>query len=199
METKGEKISIIEVETDLLDESNFRPDEDFIEQVTGLDKQNAAGIKGKTTIQRTKYIRNHLDEFSGFWKSSLEHLGNCGYKGVITGKAITKVAVVDISRCKEMCFEAVEPVITLMNFKICGKQFRMINRWFMGEPISVEEWFQNQSVNPLSFTDEKGKSIHDTEVFQIAGQSEVHRNHIRLRYYMSGKYYRHGHHVRTRD
>jgi len=77
---RGEKISFIEIETDLLDKSNFRPDEDFIEQATSLDKKNTAGIKGKTVKQRTKYIRNHLDEFSGVWKQSLEYLGNCGYK-----------------------------------------------------------------------------------------------------------------------
>lgn len=154
---KGEKISIIEVETDLLNESNFRPDEDFIEQVTGLDKKNTAGIKGKTTSQRTKYIRNHLDEFSGFWKPSLEHLGNCGYKGVITGKAITRVSVVDISKCLPMCSEVLEAVITLMNYKICGPQYRMLTRWFMGEPISVEEWFKTQSVNPLDYMAENEK------------------------------------------
>jgi hypothetical protein len=88
----------------------------------------------------------------------VEHLGNCGYKGVIKKLAITKVAVVDISKCKSMIFEALEPVITLMNFKICGAQYRMINKWFMGEPVSVEEWFQNQSVNPLNFMDDKEKA-----------------------------------------
>ena len=155
---KGEKISIIEVETDLLDESKFRPDEDFIEQVTGLDKKNTAGIKGKTVKQRTKYIRNHLDEFSDFWKPSIEHLGNCGYKGVITGKAITKVSVVDISKCLSMCSEVLEAVITLANYSVCGSQYRMMTRWFMGEPVTVEDWFKTQAVNSLGYLNEKEKA-----------------------------------------
>ena len=58
-----------------------------------------------------------------------------------------------------MCFEAKEPVITLMNYKICGKQYRMLNRWFMGEKFTVEEWFQNQSVNPLNFMNYKQKAL----------------------------------------
>ena len=154
---KGEEIAIVEIETDLLDESKLRPDEDFIEQATRRDEENNAGIMGRTMNERTAYIRNHIDEFSNSWKLSVKHLGNCGYKGVIKD-AITRVSVVDISKCKAMCFEAMEPVITLMNYKICGKQYRMLNRWFMGEKITVEEWFQTQSVNPLNFMNDKEKA-----------------------------------------
>jgi len=152
------KIAIVEVETDLLDESNFLPDEDFVEQATRLSKSNSAGIRGKTINERTEYIRNHLDEFSGFWKQSVEFLGTCAHTGVIPQKAISRIAVIQTSKCREMCFEAMEPVITLMNFKICGAQYRMLTRWFMGEPVTVEEWFQTQSVNPLTFMDEREKA-----------------------------------------
>jgi hypothetical protein len=155
---KGEKIAIVEIETDLLDESNFRPDEDFIAQATARDEENNAGIMGRTMNERTTYIRNHIDEFSSSWKLSVEHLGNCGYKGIITGKAITKVSVVDISKCLPLCSEVLEAVITLANYKICGKQYRMLNRWFMGEPVTVEEWFKTQSVNPLDYLSEKEKA-----------------------------------------
>jgi len=152
---KKQKFAIIEIETAVLDASRMRPDEDFIEQATRSDENNSAGIKGKTMNERTKYIRNHIDDFSKSWKLSVEHLGNCAYKGVIKPVAITRVSVVDISECKEMCFEAIEPTISLMNYKICGAQYRMLNRWFMGEPITVEEWFKAQSVNPLNFMNEK--------------------------------------------
>ena len=155
---KGGKIAIIEVETDLLDESNFRPDEDFIEQATKRDEENNAGIMGRTMNERTAYIRNHIDEFSNSWKLSVEHLGNCGYKGIITGKAITRVSVVDISKCQFMCSEVLEAVITLANFRVCGAQYRMLTRWFMGEPITVEEWFKTQSVNPLDYVEGEEKA-----------------------------------------
>jgi len=71
---KGEKIAIIEIETDLLDETKMRPDEDFIEQVTRRDKKNSAGIVGDTMNERTAYIRNHIDEFDKSWKLSVEHV-----------------------------------------------------------------------------------------------------------------------------
>jgi hypothetical protein len=164
---KNEKISIVEVETDLLDETNLRPDEDFIEQATSLDKKNTVGIRGKTVNQRTKYIRNRLDEFSGFWKQSVEHLGNCGFKGIITGEAITKVSVVDISKCKFMCSEALEAVITLANYSVCGAQYRMLTRWFMGEPVTVEEWFKTQSVNPLNYLEDEEKTSGMKKVSKI--------------------------------
>jgi hypothetical protein len=173
-ERKGAKFAIVEIETDLLDETKMRPDEDFIEQATRLDKKNNAGIRGKTMNERVEYIRNHIDEFSDSWKLSVEHLGNCAFKGVIKKTAITKVSVVDISKCKSMCFEAIEPVISLMNYKICGAQYRMLNRWFMGEPVTVDEWFQTQSVNPLNFMNEKEKATAvKTMAKRLANQSYV--------------------------
>ena len=171
-ELKRDKIAIIEIETDLLDETKMRPDEDFIEQATRRDKKNGAGIRGKTMNERTEYIRNHIDEFSASWTLSVQHLGNCAYKGVIKKTAITKVSVVDISKCRAMCFEAIEPTITLMNYKICGAQYRMLNRWFMGEPVTVDEWFQTQSVNPLNFMDDKQKaSAIKTMTKKLSNQS----------------------------
>lgn len=157
-ERKGAKIAIVEIETDLLNETKMRPDEDFIEQATRLDKKNSAGIRGKTMNERVEYVRNHIDEFSESWELSVEHLGNCAHKGVIKKTAITRVAVEDTSKCREMCFEAIEPTITLANYKICGEQYRMLTQWFMGEPVTVGQWFQTQSVNPLHFLNEKEKA-----------------------------------------
>jgi hypothetical protein len=51
---KGEKIAIIEIETDLLDKTKLRPDEDFIEQATRRDEKNGAGIVGETMNKRTE-------------------------------------------------------------------------------------------------------------------------------------------------
>ena len=44
---KGEKIAIVEIETDLLNESNFRPDEDFIEQVPAWTKRTSLVSKAR--------------------------------------------------------------------------------------------------------------------------------------------------------
>ena len=154
---RGKKLAIVEIETNSLDVFKMRPDEDFIEQVTRQDKQNKTAIEGKTISERTEYVRNHLDEFSGFWRTSVEHLGNCAYEGVVPKTAITRVAVVDISKCQAMCAEALEPIISIMNYRICGPQLRMLTQWFMGETVTVEEWFKTQSVNPLNYLSEKEK------------------------------------------
>jgi hypothetical protein len=152
---RGKKIAIVEIETNLLDEFKLLPDEDFIEQATRCDKQNKTRIEGKTIAERTEYIRNHLDEFSGFWGTSVEHLGNCAYEGIIPKTAITRLAIIDISKCGEMCFEANEPIITIMNYRLCGTQFRMLTRWFMGETVTMDEWFKTQSVNPSNYLPKK--------------------------------------------
>ena len=111
--------------------------------------------------------------FQDFWKPSIEHLGNCGYKGVITSKAITRVSVVDISKCLPLCSEVLEAVITLATYSVCGAQYRMLTRWFMGEPVSVEEWFTTQSVNQLDYMAENEKASDSQEVFQNARQSKT--------------------------
>ena len=152
------KFAIVEIETDLLDETKMRPDEDFIEQATRRDEKNKAGIKGKTMYGRVKYIRDRIDEFSESWKLSVEHLGNCAYRGVIKPAAITRVSVVDISKCREMCFEAMEPLITLANYKICAAQYRLLTQWFMGKQVTLEEWFQSQSINPESYLNGKERA-----------------------------------------
>lgn len=164
---KGKKMAIVEIDTDSLDESKMLPDEDFIEQVTRTDKKNTVGIDGKTLNERTEYIRNHLDEFSGFWRESVEHLGHCAYKGVIPNSAVTRVAVIEISKCRQMCFEALEPTITIINYKICGPQYRTLTKWFMGEPVTVKEWLQTQSANALSLLSEKEKDSAVKKISKI--------------------------------
>ena len=169
---RGKKIAIVEIETNLLDEFKMLPDEDFIEQVTRHDKQNKTGIEGKTISERTEYVRNHLEEFSGFWRMSVENLGTCAYEGTIPKTAITRVAVVDISKCGEMCAEALEPIISIMNYRICGPQFRMLTRWFMGESVTVEEWFRTQSVNPLNYLPRKERDLALKKFSKILANQE---------------------------
>jgi hypothetical protein len=171
---RGKKIAIVEIETNLLNEFKMLPDEDFIEQVTRVDKKNKTRIEGKTINERTEYIRNHLDEFSGFWRTSVENLGNCAYEGIIPKTAITRLAIIDISKCGEMCAEALEPIISIMNYRICGPQFRLLTKWFIGEPVSVEEWFKTQSANALNYLSKKEK-VSEIEKFSkiLANQEGI--------------------------
>ena len=91
-----------------------------------------------------------------------------------SGKAITKVSVVDISKCLSMCSEVLEAVITLANYSVCGSQYRMMTRWFMGEPVTVEDWFKTQAVNSLGYLNEKEKaSIVKKISKKLADQSGI--------------------------
>jgi hypothetical protein len=164
---RGKKMAIVEIETNLLDEFKMLPDEDFVEQATRHDKQNKTRIEGKTVNERTEYIRNHLEEFSGFWRTSVEYLGNCAYEGVIPKTAITRLAIIDISKCGEMCAEALEPIISIMNYRVCGPQYRILTKWFMGETVTVEEWFKTQSPNALSLLSEKEKASEIKKLSKI--------------------------------
>jgi hypothetical protein len=92
--------------------------------------------------------------------------------GIIPQKAITRIAVVDISKCGEMCAEALEPIISIMNYRICGPQFRLLTKWFMGEPVSVEEWFKTQSVNPLNYLPKKEKGSVIKKFSEILANQE---------------------------
>ena len=69
------------------------------------------------------------------------------------------MSVVDISKCQILCSEVLESVITLANYRVCGAQNRLLTRWFLGESVTVEEWFKTQSVNPLSYMDEEEMAI----------------------------------------
>lgn len=139
----GFKIGIVEIETDMLQERWMRPDEDFIEQVTRNENDTKRlGIKGVGMAERTKWVRNHIDQFSGMWKLSVEHLGNCAHKGQLPAHAITRVSICQISASTLMLIAARDPAITWVNKKFCGDKYAMITRWCMGESVTLDEWLK---------------------------------------------------------
>ncbi len=147
----GSGIGIVEIDTDYLDEDNFRPDEDFIEQASAKDERFP--VQGSME-KRTKWINRHIDEFSHHWEKSITYLGNCAYKGAIPKQAITRVSIAKVRKCKTMIGQAMNPCIVLANFQFCSKQYQTILKWFMGEKVSVDEWFNSQLVNPLPLLNE---------------------------------------------
>jgi hypothetical protein len=146
-----DKFSIIEVETDLLEEHLFFPDEDFIEQASRINPEKL-GIKGKTMNQRTKWIRNNIEQFQSNWMLSLNKLGTCCYQSVIPTTAITKVVIVSPKDCKSMCIEALQPTITISNFMVASDFYKTLTKWFMGEEVTFDEWTKNQISRGLELT-----------------------------------------------
>jgi hypothetical protein len=138
---KTSKLGIIEIETDLLDQDLFRPDEDFLEQATRSGKTTNPKLdrlKTKSMSARTKWFSNHLDEFAGAWEDSVKHLGTCCYLGTIPPAAITRASVFDYKKNPLVAKELLEPTITIANFRFCAERYQALTRWLMGEDIDPD-------------------------------------------------------------
>jgi len=131
----GERWGVLEVDTELLDEYSLLPDEDFLEQASrgqdiDEDLQHVQGMH-----ERTAWFRTHIREFGHLWRESLEGLGNCAHQGVIPPEAITRVSLFDSPTNQTMAMLAMDPPITLTNFRFCEGKYRALTRWIMGEDV----------------------------------------------------------------
>lgn len=133
-----ERWAVLEVDTDLLLPHRLVPDEDFLEQAT-RGKQELF-IKG-TMIQRTKWFRKHAEQFSHHWEQSVAGLGNCAYQGEIPVEAITRVAYFDSTKNFSMAVKALDPTITLLNYRIVGGTYRALLKWLFGDPVEMKDLF----------------------------------------------------------
>jgi hypothetical protein len=152
---------LIEVETDLLREVWLRPDEDFIEQATrSAEAVKQFGIKGGKDIKkRTAWVRKNIDDFAPSWKTSVENLGNCSYKGMLPASAITKVSIIDLKLVPEINLMLLDPSISLANYKLCSEKYVMATRWCMGEKITAEEFLKGKGLEILP--EDEQKKMHE--------------------------------------
>lgn len=152
-----ERMAIIEIDTDKLDPMWMMPDEDAIEQLTRNPKDTKFyGIKGKTMKDRTKWIRNHINDFQYLWEISLEQLGNCAYKGVIPQSAITRV-ILHTDDNSVMSMQIAQPTITVINFQLLSKWYQALTKWYAGYEVSFDELWATRAPNPF-FSDEDRKA-----------------------------------------
>ena len=120
-DTDDAEWGIVEIDSDKLDESNFLPDEDFIEQASrarGDFAQKQIGMEAAT-----KLIRENLEEWRDCWALSLDGIGNCAYQGIVPPKAITRVAIYDPSTNRELTWSCVDPCISILNYKLCSDKY----------------------------------------------------------------------------
>lgn len=50
-------------------------------------------------------------------------------------RAISRAVAVDYNRAKFTCYEAINPTITLINYKFCGNRYRNLTAWLFGYPM----------------------------------------------------------------
>ncbi len=90
--------------------------------------------------KRTKFYRNHLERYADgeAWKKSLTAMGNCCHLGPIDPSAISRIAVIDRSKQEMLCFQAMDPTISIMNYQIIGKKYRGFSKWIFGEDLGED-------------------------------------------------------------
>ncbi len=125
-----ERWAIIEVDTDLLDESKLHPDEDVLEQA---GRKYDSLPKTWKMNRRTRHYRKEAINNPN-WRRSLEFMGTCAYYGAIPVEAITRVVYFDPSKYDGgFTLSLIDCMVTLMNYKFCGEQYRARTKWLMGE------------------------------------------------------------------
>ncbi len=142
----GNKIGIVEIDTDLLDVSNMRPDEDFLEQASRMGMELPDFLQDEldecTDMQeRTAWFKNYLGIFSELWDDSVGNLGNAAHFGTIPPEAITKVAIFDPASNPMIIQGALDPTISIMNFRFMADKYRAITAWLMGNEVSIQEFY----------------------------------------------------------
>lgn len=138
--TKGdEKWGIVEIDVDLLDEGNLLPDEDWLEQGTRGDED--WDYVGKDMLTRTRWFRDHADLFQHLWQDSVKSMGNCCHRGIIPPEAITRVGIFDPKSKASITMMAMDPSITPLNHMLCGRKYRALTAWLVGDEIDVMEFY----------------------------------------------------------
>ena len=144
------KWGIVVVDTDLLDPDSMMPDEDWLEQVTRnstvpnddlYDELREAGeLKdaGDRMKARTLWYREHLWAYGHLWEESINGLGTAAYSGVIEPDAITQVSIFDPKLNHFIGSMAIDPMISVLNFKFCGDKYRALHEWLLGRDVDPE-------------------------------------------------------------
>ena len=121
-DTEGKGV-VFEVELESLNETLLYPDEDFIWHV--LRQRNK-----KITIEE---VRDSLEDYAHNWELSIQHLGNCCYKGKIKPNLIQRYCVVDFKELGPLAWTIMDPTISVLNYRFCEEKYRGLVSWLFGD------------------------------------------------------------------
>jgi len=167
---------ILEIDTDLLDQTLLMPDEDFLEQVTRIKeiavKLGVPGQVAKYKMKtRTRWFRERLELFHGQWVTSLKMLGNCCYLGTIPMSAITRIVSFDPASNKYVSWGCSDPVINFQNYSFMKNKYKELTRWFFEE-----------NIDPAKIEEVLSLTAHDSEFSVFLNQRLEHiKNQINIR------------------
>lgn len=155
----NERLVVLEVDTDLLDETNLVADEDAVEQaLRGRDDLPSSW----NMVKRTQYYRDRIERYS--YEQSLAALGSCAHLGVIPSQAITRVAYVSREAFGGMARCGYDPSISVLGYMAMGDSYRKSTAWLFNPEAVEQEYFslgdgRKHPILPI-LDDREGIQIH---------------------------------------
>jgi len=134
IQSSKDKALILELDPAFLNQKSFYPDEDFIAQ--------AIATQQNLSIEDVHCgIRENLEDYQHHAVDSLNGLGNICHKGTVPLSAISRYCVIDIKERADLVMSAIDPSISLMNYRFCGSRYRSIVSWIFGDRPDFEVGF----------------------------------------------------------
>lgn len=130
----NEKSLIVEIDSDLLDQSLLYPDEDFITQV--YMQQGPAELELSVAH---KHVRRRLKQWQHLWAKSVESMGNCCYKGIVPASAITRYCLFDAAARPAISAMAMDPCISILNYMLCKEKYTGLVAWLFGDKNNLAD------------------------------------------------------------
>lgn len=130
-ETEGDPV-VIEVDTMKMNLYDFEPDEDFLAYAKATEP-HIEGLK-----ERSAYFRTRLDRYGHAYQMSLDSMGTCAHRGTIMPNAITRVVGFTPKQMLHFSMAVMDPSISPINYKFCGKKYRALTKWLMGYDLGVD-------------------------------------------------------------
>lgn len=131
----GERALIVEV--CLEDDSRLYPDEDFIAQSLAAQSKRPIDDFHGEVVRTIAYYRDYV-------QASLDGLGNVSHRGVVPTAAISRYALIDTAAQRDTILLAMDPTISVINYRFCGARYRSINSWFFGDRQDFDLGFAGQ-------------------------------------------------------
>lgn len=133
------RLMVLEIDDDQLLTWMLCADEDFLAQANANPKKRDLPMK-----EKNEYYKKVMHRYSH--TTSLEHMGNCAYRGSIPKYAITRVAFIEQKTYAQMVMRGYDPSISTMNYMFRGHNYRQSTKWLFN-PEAVEQEYLEFPIN----------------------------------------------------
>ncbi len=125
----AEKLVVVEVDTDLLDQDLFAPDEDFLEQASRSDEN--IPVFGHPMKKRNVWFRTRMHmHYQHLWEKSISLMGVGAYFGIVHPAAFTRIAILPFDHPIRW---SSDPIVCPQNHHIMGGFYRNLTKHLFGD------------------------------------------------------------------